>query len=111
MTRHLGNPEAVQALAQRLDAARLKRGLTLEELSRATAIHKGQLSRFCNGQFVRTSPNLLRFCNFLQIDPQPYFSAQRFPESIANQVSALWNRSAQHQEALQDMLRALSRLL
>lgn len=106
----LSSRELAQSIAKQIETARLERSLTLEQLGIATGIDKGQLSRFCRGQFIRESKNLRLLCKFLQISLRPPDPSPALPKDIAAQVVSLWNRSDRHRDALVQVLQALDRL-
>ncbi|KAF1703082.1 helix-turn-helix domain-containing protein [Pseudoxanthomonas suwonensis] len=69
MADRFNSPEDAALLGARMRVARKRQGFTLKHLAAATKVDAGQLSRFERGRMATLSPNVLRICKFLQINP------------------------------------------
>lgn len=102
----------VKNLAQRIDDARNKKGISINALARMTKVDVAQCSRICNGKFRRLGQNVLRICNALRVK-LPDFDVVGLPldpaiEPIAMELDAAWDRSHEDAKRIAAVLRAVS---
>jgi transcriptional regulator with XRE-family HTH domain len=88
-----------------LRTSRLKRSLTLTAASGKVGVDAGQLSRFERGQFIRGSPNLQKYANYLQIN-----LIDQEQNALAERVMIIASKSAKHREAVEEIVTALERI-
>jgi transcriptional regulator with XRE-family HTH domain len=107
MAKKFNSNSEVLDLARALKDRRQALGYTLQYVENVTRINCGQLSRFESGDFKTISPNLHKYCEFLQIiEDTGYIMAGSLGERFEEFASS----SPKHREAAEDILRALERL-
>lgn len=107
MARKFKSPEGVSRLAATLKSHRESLRLTLKEAGLCVNINYGQLSRFENGIFKTSSPNLQKYANFLQItDMEQYLDEVSLGERL-ERFAAL---SSRHRKAAEELLGILEGL-
>lgn len=106
MTRERKSKEEAGLIGAHLRQARKARGVTLEELQKATAVNAGQISRFEAGQFTFMTKNLQKVMRFLQDDNGP---DKRHPQ-LLRRFAALLDRSPEHKVAATALITALEAL-
>jgi transcriptional regulator with XRE-family HTH domain len=105
------SPTDIHDLAERLGNRRKKRGLTLQQIEKATGINCAQLSRFETGTFKTASKNLQILCGFLQISLTPASGTGKYASiSLAKRIEKFAARSNGHRLAAEEILAALERL-
>ena len=62
--------DQARALGRHLSDVRQAKYGTLEACGEACGVHASQIWRFEQGDFRTLSPNVVKICNFLQIDPE-----------------------------------------
>ena len=77
-------------LGRRLHAARKERHLTLLQVSGATGVHHGQISRIERGGFATNSKNVQKLCTFLQVSESGDQSPQQVsPAALKSRLDRL----------------------
>lgn len=105
----LGDPPELGA---KLRAARIAMGMTLVQIAQRTGIDVSQLSRFERGDFKRTSRNLQKLIDDLQIDlAAPAASRTSLSvEELSTKATLVAGRSERHRAATEAILLALEQL-
>ena len=62
------NRKEIEALAERLSAARTSKKLSRAEIGRLAGVHASQVGRILVGQFRTISLNVVQVCRVLEID-------------------------------------------
>lgn len=119
MGKKMQHPESARLLGGRIDAARRERRLTLKQLSESTGVDKGQLSRFCKGQFKTWSTNLQIVIAELQMSDgnvgeraaSEAIAPSAPPIQLLEHVAESWRRAGGKREAYANAIYAIERLL
>lgn len=85
--------------------------LTQNQIEKATGVHQSQVSRILAGQTRRFSRNVEKLCKYaetLAAGDKPRSSGDA--EDLQNEILRIWNGSAAHARALQDVLSAIDSL-
>lgn len=106
MTRERKSKQEAKALGIHLQMVRKGRGITLQDLEKATSVNAGQISRFEAGHFTFVSENLQNVMSFLQ-NSQAH--REHHPQ-LLNRFAALLDRSPQHMAAATALITALESL-
>jgi transcriptional regulator with XRE-family HTH domain len=112
MGRKLQLPDEPIVIANAIkDACREKR-YTLEKIQSETGVNKGQISRFCNGDFKRMSTNLQQVLQMLQISEDSIRpAASSLPRQLVLQLERIWQRAGRKRPAVSEAIDALDQLV
>lgn len=80
--------------------------LSQHEISRATGVHQGQVSRILAGKSKRLSHNTRKLCQYAETIGQqsaPPVASDELRKAILN----VWNGTSQHAQALKQLLHAI----
>ncbi len=112
MGRKLQQPGESIAIGNAIEEERRRRSITLDQLSAMTGVNKGQLSRFCAGQFKTVSKNLQQVLDFLQLVEQPGDpKVDTIPPEVLEQLGRSWARAGSRRGALVAAIVAIEQLL
>lgn len=106
MSRERKSKQEAKALGIHLQMVRKSRGITLQDLEKATCVNAGQISRFEAGNFTFVSENLQNVMSFL-LNSQPH--REHHPQ-LLNRFAALLDRSPRHMAAATALITALESL-
>lgn len=101
----------VDALAKRIEAARIARTLSFERLGQMAEVNAAQAWRICQGDFATLNPSVLKICNALDLEPEGDVKAQRAAANpiearLAAEAIAAWDRTEAGARLLTRVLRA-----
>ena len=100
-------------LARRIEAGRLERSLSFQDLGILAFVDGSQAFRICRGEFKTLNPGVLRICNALGIRPSAEGHAVPQPREgdyasmLSTEVLASWDRTEAGAKRLRRILRAL----
>ncbi|GHA25041.1 hypothetical protein GCM10007989_20890 [Devosia pacifica] len=101
------NEAEAKAIGQRIDAARIDRGLTLPELATRTGVDYSQVFKICKGQFIVISGSVWQICNKLHISPLPDALQDEDERRLTRGVLSLWNRTHEDADRIVKMLHSI----
>ena len=107
MAQRFDSPLTILALGRRIHETRKRRGLTLMDVERATAVNHGQISRIERGGFATNSENVRRLCKFLKIKHEAFASANTQHSSLKQRFEQLLLASPQYAMLFAAVLDAL----
>lgn len=111
MGRKLQLPNEPLKIGERIQKARLHLKLTLDGLAYLTGVNKGQISRFCAGDFKTWSTNLQKVCAELQINE--ILPGENEPSDLAKVLSEVrvgWECAGPRRAAYEHAIVALAKL-
>ena len=103
----------VDALHERIEAARMARGLSFERLGALADVNAAQVWRICQGDFATLNPSVLKICKVLGLSPDDVDWAAATPVAdpieaqLAAEAIAAWDRTDAGARLLTRVLRAL----
>jgi transcriptional regulator with XRE-family HTH domain len=98
---------ALEKLCKNLRFKRLSSGITLKEVSIATGVDIGQLSRIERGQCRYKSKNLTKYCKYLGIS---HDDATQSADLLLTRIDALIRQSPQHAELFSKLVLVMESL-
>lgn len=93
-------------------AIRLRDGAcTQQQIQVATGVHQSQVSRILSGQAKRLSKNVERLCKYAEgLAKDDRASTSKDAERLCNNILEIWDGSAAHAQAIDEVLAALGKL-
>jgi transcriptional regulator with XRE-family HTH domain len=88
-----------------------RRGITQTELASLAQIHQSQISRILRGEFQRSSSNLKKVCECLNITELAAAKPPRATARLTKAVSDVWDGSKNGEKALVRLLGALREMI
>jgi transcriptional regulator with XRE-family HTH domain len=105
------NPETVERLAEALQSARQRRGLTFREIAFASGIEVSRVQKICAGDFVVLNQTVMQICINLDVFPSIGTATDAFYErKLASGIIAIWDRSPEDARRLMRLLDDLAEL-
>mgnify|MGYP003585256862 CR=1 FL=1 len=106
MARRLTQVQAWR-IGTRLKEARIKRGLSLQELASTCEMHHSQASRVERGQFKTLAENVLRMCKILDVALTPDGAPVPHAQLLQLQMTKLLQTSPESSSVLMSIMDAL----
>lgn len=110
MAKRFHTAEHAIRLGVRLREARKNRAMSLQNVSRLTSIHHGQISRVERGHMVTAAKNVQKLCTFFNIDLD-LGVAERSKTQLGEKIDALLLTQPESREPISRLIAALEDLL